>query len=415
MQNKNQSFARIKIACYVTNICMSAVIIVPALLFVPFRETFGISYTMLGFLTVINFSTQLLTDLVFSFYSHKFNIEKTVKTIPVIAALGFSIYAIMPVMFEQHAYFWLVFGTIIFSSASGLAEVLISPVIAAIPSENPDREMSKLHSVYAWGVVAITVVSTVVIYTLGSENWHILVLMLLIIPLAGMILFAGVSLPKMHGHERPVGVVKLFKNKSMWFCFFVIFFGGASENIISQWSSTYLEQALAIPKIWGDMVGVAFFAVMLGIGRSLYAKKGTNIKRTMFVGAIGATVCYLIIIFVDIPVITVVSCATIGYFVAMLWPGSLVLVQQKFPKSGVAIFALMAAGGDLGSSIGPQIMGAVADIVMQNQAVLRFGESFGYSAEQIGMKCGMAVVVLFPVLCAVLLGSSYFKKQNKDT
>ncbi len=54
----------------------------------------------------------------------------------------------------------LVIGTVIFSASSELAEVLISPVIAAIPSDNPEREMSKLHSIYAWGVVGIVIVST---------------------------------------------------------------------------------------------------------------------------------------------------------------------------------------------------------------------------------------------------------------
>ena len=57
------------------------------------------------------------------------------------------------------------------SAASGLAEVLISPVIAAIPAEDPDREMSKLHSVYAWGVVAVIPLFTLFLLGFGSENW----------------------------------------------------------------------------------------------------------------------------------------------------------------------------------------------------------------------------------------------------
>ena len=40
---------------------------------------------------------------------------------------------------------------------------------------------------------------------------------------------------------------------------------------MSQWSSSYLEQSFQIPKVWGDVLGVALFAVMLGLGRTLFS------------------------------------------------------------------------------------------------------------------------------------------------
>ncbi|MBP3918059.1 MAG: hypothetical protein J6I50_02665 [Clostridia bacterium] len=62
---------------------------------------------------------------------------------------------------------------------------------------------------------------------------------------------------------------------------------------MAQWASGYLEQALSIPKIWGDIFGTAMFSVMLGMGRTLYAKKGNHIERVLLLGAIGALLCYL--------------------------------------------------------------------------------------------------------------------------
>ncbi len=61
---------------------------------------------------------------------------------------------------------------------------------------------------------------------------------------------------------------------------------------MSQWCSGYIESALDIPKVWGDIFGVAFFA--LGLGRSLYAKIGKNIEKVILLGVIGATLCYLV-------------------------------------------------------------------------------------------------------------------------
>ena len=110
----------LKYACYNTNVTMSVVGNLSPLLFLTFRSLYGISYSKLGLLVLINFVTQLGIDLVFSFFSHRFNIPKTVKAIPVIAVAGFGLYALLPVLFPQYAYLGLALGTVIFSAASAL-------------------------------------------------------------------------------------------------------------------------------------------------------------------------------------------------------------------------------------------------------------------------------------------------------
>ena len=151
------NYKRLKFACYTSNITMSVVSSLSPLLFITFRTLYGISYSLLGLLVLINFVTQLGVDILFSFFSHKFNIPKIVKFMPVLAVIGLLLYALLPWLFPANAYLGLVIGTVIFSASSGLGEVLISPVIAAIPAENPEREMSKLHSVFAWGDVGVII------------------------------------------------------------------------------------------------------------------------------------------------------------------------------------------------------------------------------------------------------------------
>lgn len=138
-----------KNACYITGMTMAISANLSPLLFLTFRDMYGLSYTLLGFLVVINFVTQLSIDLVFTFFTKYFNIHKAVKTTPLIVFIGLILYAVLPRLFPEMAFLWIVIGTVIFSVASGLSEVLLSPVIAAMPSENPEREMSKLHSMYA--------------------------------------------------------------------------------------------------------------------------------------------------------------------------------------------------------------------------------------------------------------------------
>ena len=393
-----QKYSRLKYACYTTNITMSVVGNLSPLLFLTFRSLYGISYSLLGLLVLINFSTQLTIDLVFSFFSHKFNIPKTVKFTPLLGAVGLVIYSIWPFLFPDQVYVGLVFGTIIFSSSSGLAEVLISPVIAAIPAENPDREMSKLHSIYAWGVVGVVIFSTVFLFIFGAENWQWLGLIFMLIPLVSSILFRYSTVPQLETPERVSGVLDMLKNKTLWICVVAIFIGGASECTMAQWSSGYLEQALNIPKVWGDIFGVALFAVMLGLGRSLYAKIGKHIECVLFLGVTGATICYLVAAVSSIPMIGLLACGFTGFCVSMLWPGSLVVASERISTGGVFIYAMMAAGGDLGASVGPQLVGIITDIAMETNTIIQLANKWGFAPEQLGMKCGMLVATMFPFL-----------------
>ena len=167
---------RLKAACYGTNISMSVVATLSPLLFLTFRTLYGISYSLLGALVLINFFTQLIIDLIFSFFSYKIDMQKAVKFTPFLAVVGLVFYGIWPFFMPNHIYIGLVIGTVLFSAASGFAEVLISPVIAAIPSPDPDREMSKLHSVYAWGVVGVVIYCTLFLFLFGQESWQSCVL-----------------------------------------------------------------------------------------------------------------------------------------------------------------------------------------------------------------------------------------------
>lgn len=81
----------------------------------------------------------------------------------------------------------------------------------------------------------------------------------------------------------------------------------------------------------------------------------------------------------------------------MLWPGNLIIASEKFPQGGVFIFALMAAGGDLGASVGPQAVGLVTDWIAR------------FAPETFGLKCGMLVGMLFP-LAGIFIQRKIYKK-----
>ena len=389
---------RLKYACYTTNLSISVVSTLSPILFVTFHTLYGISYTLLGLLVLVYFLAQLLVDLIFSFFSHKFNIPLAVKITPLLSVLGLGVYAAWPQIFPDSVYAGLMVGTLLFSMSNGFTEVLISPVIAAIPADDPDREMSKLHSVYAWGVVGVVLVSTLYLRLFGQNSWQYLPLLLMAVPVTSFLLYMGVQIPDMPKPEKLSGTFRYLKDKGLWLCFAAIFLGGATECTMSQWASGYLEQALGIPKVWGDVFGVAMFSVMLGLGRSLYAGYGKRISRVLLWGAVGAAVCYLAAAVSPWPVLSLVACGLTGFCASMLWPGNLIVASDRFPDGGVFLFAMMAAGGDFGAAVGPQLVGLITDAAIASPGLTAVAADLAMSPEQLGMKLGMLVGMLFPLV-----------------
>lgn len=416
MVDNIKNFKRTKHACYFTYIAMSSVFSLPPILFVTFKEMYNISYTLLGTLVCVNFCTQLIIDLIFSFFSKHFNIEKVIKIMPLLTSFGLTIYAVVPSVFPQHAYAGLLFGTVIFSVAAGLCEVLLSPLVAAIPSENPEKDMSLLHSLYAYGVVTVVIISTVFLKLFGRQNWMYLTIFWAILPIVSFVLFCLSPIPEINTATPPSKAQKHNKSQTIILCVICIFLGGAAENVMTNWVSGFIEKALNIPKIWGDILGLATFAILLGIGRTLYAKFGKNISTVLLAGMIGATICYLLAGLSDNVIISMVACVVTGFCTSMLWPGTLILMEEQIPHPGVTAYALMAAGGDFGSSIAPQLMGIIVDAVSAGCLGERISQALSITPEQAGMKVGILTASLFPLVGIFLLiyMKKHFAKSQKQ-
>ncbi len=410
------NFKRTKLACYTAYFTMSSIFCVPPLLFMTFHNLYNISYTLLGTLVLTNFCTQMLVDLIFTLFSKKFNIKKVVRIMPCITSLGLFIYALVPNFFPQYAYAGLVVGTIIFSVSAGLSEVLLSPVIAAIPSENPQKDMSMLHSLYAFGFFTMVLISTLFLKLFGNENWAYLVLLIGTLPLLAALLFKISPFPDMTEEASQDKNKSKSRNRTIGLalCVGCIFLGSCAENTMSNWISTYMENALNIDKALGDILGMAMFAILLGITRITYAKYGKNISKFLLISMICAAICYFTVSFSNNTIISFIGCILTGIFTSMLWPGTLILMEENVKGVGVAAYALMASAGDFGASLAPQLMGIVIDNVSVSKFALNLSATLNLTPEQIGLKTGMLITSIFPILGTILMVFiiKYFKKQK---
>ena len=406
--------SKTKYTCYFTYLAMSSVFSLPPLLFVTFRETYGISYTLLGTLVLINFCTQLAVDLVFSFFSRYFNIKLTIRLMPVLTSVGLLIYALSPLLFPDSVYVGLVTGTFIFAIAAGLCEVLLSPLVAALPSETPEKDMSTLHSLFAYGVVTVVIISTLFFQIFGRENWMILTVFWAALPLISCFLFCTSPLPELNLTSENKSASAKKQNTGLALCVACIFLGSAAENTMSNWISGYMENALTLPKLWGDIAGPATFAIFLGIGRTLYARYGKKIINVLILSMSGSIVCYLAAGLVPGVIIPAIACALTGLCTSLLWPGSLIMMEEKLPKMGVAAYALMAAGGDFGASVAPQMMGMIVDAISSSSWGIDLASSLSLTPDQLGMKIGVLCATLFPIagLILLLFIKKYFSKKS---
>ena len=408
-------YGRTVLACYLTSASTAATQNLSSLLFLTFRSMYGISFARLGLLIFVYFGTQIIVDLLFSFFSDRFDCAVSMKVTPVFITVGMWLFAASPLIFPNSVYLGLVLGTICFSTGSGLSEVLASPITEAIPSEKPEKVLSGLHACYAWGVVATVVLATLFIFAFGAENWQIMMLLFTAAPLTASLLFIGAPIPEMPTTKGAAGALRLFKNPDTILCMLCIFLGGSAECSMSSWSSSYLEAAVGIPKVWGDILGVAMFGVMLGLGRTLYTKFGGKIGRVLLICASSSVVCYAVAVFARQPIVGLCACALTGLAASMLWPGCLMLSADRVPEGGVAMYALMAAGGDTGASLVPQLVGLIADGVIASEAAAGVAADFSLKTEQLGMKCGLAAAGLFPLFAVLVFSVVLIRKKREKT
>jgi hypothetical protein len=86
-------------------------------------------------------------------------------------------------------------------------------------------------------------------------------------------------------------------------------------------------------------------------------------------------------------------------------------MEERVPMVGVAAYALMASGGDLGASVAPQTLGIVVDNIAVTDWAKKLGNTFSLTAEEVGFKVGMLIATIFPILGLLLL--AYMKKHFK--
>ena len=349
-------------ACYLGYITQALIVNLPPLLFVVFRGKFGLSYTMLGSLVMLIFVTQLIVDAFAIKFVDKIGQRMSAVIAHVFAAVGMIALAFLPRVLPS-PFIGLIISSILFSIGGGLIEVLVSPIVESLPSDAKASAMSLLHSFYSWGQVLVIIVSTLALLFVGQDLWFLLPLVWSLLPLFTLFRFTQVPLMPLEEESKRTPLKTLLRSRIFLIALLLMVCSGASEQSMAQWVSLFAEKGLGISKTLGDLLGPCLFAVMMGIVRTWYGIKGQriNIHKTLVVCSVLCIASFVITAIVPIPAISLLGCALCGLSVSLMWPGMLSMTAAGYPSGGVAMFAIMALGGDLGCSVGPQLTGIIAD------------------------------------------------------
>jgi len=382
------NYNRTKIACYLGFITQAISANFIPLLFLKFHKDYQISFGMLAYIPTCFFITQLLIDLLCAKFVDRIGYRISIVTSEITAALGLVGLAFLPDLLPD-PYIGIMVSVFMYAIGSGLIEVLCSPIIEACPFDNKEATMSLLHSFYCWGSVGTILVSTIFFVLFGMESWKWMALIWAIIPAINIYNFATCPIEHLVEDGKGMSIPELFKTPLFWIAICLMVCSGASEISMSQWASAYAESALGLDKTMGDLAGPCMFAVTMGICRMLYGKYGDkiNLKKFMIGSGILCVICYLMATIVANPIVNLIGCIVCGFSVAIMWPGTISISSKQFPRGGTAMFALLAMAGDLGGSIGPAIVGGVAQ---------RAGDD---------IRAGMSVGLIFPFLLVVMLFS----------
>ena len=379
-------------ACCVGYITQAIVNNLMPLLFATFATAYGISLDKIGLLITINFVIQMAVDFTAAKYVSKVGYRSLIVLAHFAATSGLICLSLAPIISPNNIYPMLMTSVVIYAVGGGLIEVLVSPMVEALPIENKAGTMSLLHSFYCWGQVCVTLLSTLYFVTVGIEKWIYLPVIWAIIPFLNA--FAFIKVPVYVFDEETTGSQKmreLFKSRLFWIFVILMVGAGASELAMAQWSSYFAEMGLRVSKTVGDLLGPCMFAVLMGIARVLYSRLSTKVDlaKTLTASSFLCIFCYLLATLSPYPMVSIIGCALCGFSVGIMWPGVYSLAAKTYAKGGTMMFALLALAGDVGCSAGASIVGYVSDAI---------------GGTETAIKIGLLTIAVFPLVMVILIG-----------
>lgn len=397
-------------ACFVSYAVQAIVNNLSPLLFLTYQQEFSVSLTQISLIITLNFFIQMTVDLLSAKFVDKIGYQICIVAAHVFSTLGLMSLSILPSLFSPYAA--LLTATAVSAIGGGLLEVLVSPMVEALPGEKKESEMSLLHSFYCWGHVAVVLLSTGFFLLFGTKNWRILPIFWALVPLFNCFIFLKSPLCSLNDTRQTMPVKRLLFTPVFWLFLLLMLCSGASELAMSQWASLFAEMGLQVSKTMGDLLGPCSFAILMGVSRVMFSRaRKMPVATAIILSSALCIISYLITVFSPWPLLSLIGCAVSGFAVGVMWPGVYSVASQKIPAGGTAMFALLALAGDIGCCSGPSLVGALSDLGIATGAPILARLYTAMPLSQAALKSGFLAATAFPVV--LFLGMLIFRRINQ--
>ncbi len=288
---------------------------------------------------------------------------------PIVDRFGFKLFLIF-------SSFLVALSLFLFISASTYIVILTAAVILgfgggglnggtnALTSDiHPEKRSSALNLLgifLGFGALTMPFLIGALLEKIGLENILVLATCLSLVPL---FLFLVFSFPKpKHEQGFPLSqVAYVVKNPFLWLCGFLLFFQSGNEFTVGGWISTYLHETFGLTAKTASFILAGYWAAIMG-GRLASSKVVKVLRNEILVllSAVVSLIAALLIVASPSSLLASVGSIGIGLGFAAIFPTTLAVVGEAFPRFSGTAFSVVFVVALMGGMTSPWLTGKIA-------------------------------------------------------
>lgn len=350
------------------------------LLYMIFYAKFNIPFNQIALLTTINFTAQIVIGFFIGKIADIIGYRFCAVTMEILVIVGMVLVVVLT-QTMANTFLALVLSFAVIGIGAGIVEAMNPAFIQSCPIENKTAVNSFVYSFSSWSYAVVVLLSTLFFVIFGTRAWRILTLLWIIVPLMTLFMFCRIKfyhVEKQYGNKNTsMTLQKMLSMKLYWQLMIVMFCADACDVGYSQWISSFMESALGMQKVIGDLVGPSLFAIGCGISRLVYAiiAKHVRLRTCMITCFIGSTVGFVLTALSQSIALSIIGCIFSGLCIGNLYPGAIALVSEEMPEASTQTFTLLTVAGGIGGAITGTMIGSITAKFENN---LRIGFASGF-------------------------------------
>jgi len=268
------------------------------------------------------------------------------------------------------------FSLLLFTAASSYAVILVAAIFLgfgggglnggtnALTSDiHPEKRSSALNLLgifFGFGALTIPFLIGAWLENIGLRSILVLAIVLSLVPL---FLFLTFSFPKAK-HEQGFPLLHaahVIKNPLLWLCGFLLFFQSGNEFTVGGWISTYLHESFGFTAKTASFLLAGYWAAIMG-GRLASTKVLRVLRNTnlILLSAMVSLCGAVLMVLSPSRFLAGLAAVVLGLGFAAIFPTTLAVVGEAFPRLSGTAFSVVFAVATLGGMTSPWLVGKIA-------------------------------------------------------